>query len=230
VPRKHSVELTIDPSQPTFEGRIAIEIELRKSTAVLWLHAKDITASEASVVFGGTTRKARAEAAGGEFLGLELDSPIGPGRATVAISYRGKLDEKAVVGPYRKQSEGEWYAFTTFTPIDAASRVVGVRPVSTVQRYGHDATSSFIHPTVAASAEWFRRYRYSESFIFHRSQDAELWFRSSASSRLRTSRSRCASRAWPPTKASNFGSTSSTRRATQPAFSVRPPPTPPPPS
>jgi alanyl aminopeptidase len=23
------------------------------------------------------------------------------------------------VGPYRKQSEGEWYAFTTFTPIDA---------------------------------------------------------------------------------------------------------------
>ena len=76
VPRKHTVELTIDPSQPTFEGRVAIEIELRKPTAVLWLHAKDITASEASVVFGGRTLKARAEAAGGEFLGLALDSPI----------------------------------------------------------------------------------------------------------------------------------------------------------
>jgi alanyl aminopeptidase len=119
VPRKHTIELTIDPTQPTFEGRASIEIELSKSTALIWLNAKDITPGETTVEFAGRVRKARAEEAGGEFLGVELDAPIGPGRATVTIRYQGKLDEKSVVGPYRKQVDNEWYVFTTFTPIDA---------------------------------------------------------------------------------------------------------------
>src|SRR5258708_439265 len=119
VPRKHTIELTIDPSQPTFAGRATIEIELRRSTALIWLNAKDITPGETTIEFAGRVRKARAEAAGGEFVGVELDSPIGPGRATVTIRYQGKLDEKSVVGPYRKQVDNEWYVFTTFTPIDA---------------------------------------------------------------------------------------------------------------
>jgi hypothetical protein len=66
--------------------------------------------------------------------------------------------------------------------IDASSGVVGIRPLPAA------AAGSFIHPTVAASSEWFRRYRYSESFIFHRSQDAELWFRSAPESRFLTIR------------------------------------------
>ncbi len=70
--------------------------------------------------------------------------------------------------------------------IDAASRVMGLRRMCLRQQGGYSATKSFIHPTVIASAEWFRRYRYSESFIFHRSQDAELWVRSSAGSRFVT--------------------------------------------
>jgi alanyl aminopeptidase len=119
TPRKHTVELTIDPSKPTFDGRISIDIELSKPIAILWLNAKDIAPRDASVEFKGRSLRAHAEAAGGEFLGIELDAPIGPGRATVTISYQGNLDEKSVVGAYRKQVDGEWYVFTTFTPIDA---------------------------------------------------------------------------------------------------------------
>ena len=52
-------------------------------------------------------------------MGLRLDSPAGPGRTTISIRYRGKLDEKAIVGPYRKKSGDDWYVFTSFTPIDA---------------------------------------------------------------------------------------------------------------
>ena len=92
-----------------------IEIELKKATKTIWLEAKDITPSEASV--GG--KKARAEVAGEEFIGLELESPMGPGRTTISIRYQGKLDEKSVVGPYRKKVGDDWYVFTTFTPIDA---------------------------------------------------------------------------------------------------------------
>src|ERR1051325_2991798 len=118
-PRRHTIELTIDPGQPVFEGRASMEIEIAKPTAVFWVNAKDIVPREASVEFKSRKLIARATAAGDEFIGLELDAPIGPGRAILNISYQGKLDEKSVVGPYRKQVDGEWYAFTTFTPIDA---------------------------------------------------------------------------------------------------------------
>jgi alanyl aminopeptidase len=41
------------------------------------------------------------------------------GPATIRISYQGRLDDKGLAGPYRRKVDGEWYAFTTFTPIDA---------------------------------------------------------------------------------------------------------------
>src|SRR5579871_5801923 len=115
IPTKHAIELTIDPDKDTFSGRVRIDVELKKSTSTIWLNAKDITPGEASV----GSRSARAEAAGDEFIGLRLDAPAGPGRTTISIAYRGKLDEKAIVGPYRKKSGDDWYVFTSFTPIDA---------------------------------------------------------------------------------------------------------------
>ena len=115
VPKKYSVDLTIDPAQPTFRGDIRINVELKKSTAQIWLDAKDIVPREASV----NGKRARVELAGGEFLGLNLDSPEGPGNATISIRYEGRLDENSVVGPYRKKVADDWYVFTTFTPIDA---------------------------------------------------------------------------------------------------------------
>ena len=60
--------------------------------------------------------------------------------------------------------------------IDRVSHIVGARRPSP-KRAGFGATQSFVHPSVAAATEWFRRNPYSESFIFHRSQDAELWCR-----------------------------------------------------
>jgi alanyl aminopeptidase len=119
VPKKHIIELTIDPSLDTFSGWARIEVELSKSTNMLWVDAKDLAPQESSVSWQGRTLAAPASIAGGEFMGLELNSPIGPGRATISIRYRGKLDEKAIVGPYRNKVGDDWYAFTTFTPIDA---------------------------------------------------------------------------------------------------------------
>ena len=115
LPRKQAVDLIIDPDKDTFSGRVRIDVELKKATTTIWLNAKDIVPLDASV----GSHPARAEVAGDEFLGLHLDSPVGPGRTTVSVRYQGKLDEKAIVGPYRKKSGDDWYVFTSFTPIDA---------------------------------------------------------------------------------------------------------------
>jgi glycosyltransferase involved in cell wall biosynthesis len=67
--------------------------------------------------------------------------------------------------------------------IDSQSNIVGFRQCRN-NLSGFAAHLSFIHPSVAAATEWFRRNPYSESFIFHRSQDAELWCRTAPHSKF----------------------------------------------
>jgi cytosol alanyl aminopeptidase len=119
TPKKHIIELTIDPELDKFSGLARIEVEVSKPTNIVWVNAKDLTPEEASVTWLGRALPARASVSGGEFIGLELDSTIGPGAATISIRYRGNLEETAIVGPYRNKVANDWYAFTTFTPIDA---------------------------------------------------------------------------------------------------------------
>jgi len=119
VPKKHIIELTIDPARDTFAGWARIEVELSKPTSVLWVNAKDLEPVSSSVSWKGRTVPAPASIVAGEFIELDLASPIGPGPATISIRYQGKLEETAVAGPYRNKVADDWYAFTTFTPIDA---------------------------------------------------------------------------------------------------------------
>lgn len=118
IPRKQTVELTIDPARETFSGSVRIEVDLRKPTTTLWLNAKNLTVKEATVTFNGQEHAARTQTAT-EFLGLDLDAPMGPGPAVLSIDYQGRLDEKGLAGVYRRKVEGNWYVYTTFTPIDA---------------------------------------------------------------------------------------------------------------
>lgn len=64
--------------------------------------------------------------------------------------------------------------------IDSRNRVVGIRPEKKKQMQGFAARHSFIHPTVTAPREWFLENAYSEHFLYHRAQDAELWCRTAS--------------------------------------------------
>jgi alanyl aminopeptidase len=119
VPKKYTIDLTIDPAQPTFEGSARIEIELRNPATVVWLNGKGVNPIDAAIEADGHAIAAHAEAVGGEFIGIEFDSAVGPGRATLSIRYQALLDDKALVGAYRRIVNGEWYVFTTFTAIEA---------------------------------------------------------------------------------------------------------------
>src|SRR5207248_187871 len=67
TPKKYTVDLTIDPNHDAFEGRVQIEVELRKSEKLIWLNAKDLTIYDAAITAAGRERAVRAEPAGGEF-------------------------------------------------------------------------------------------------------------------------------------------------------------------
>ncbi len=119
VPLRHSVELTIDPRHENFAGSVRIDVDLTQATDILWLNAKDLRVRSASVSFNGSDNPAKADAVAGEFLSLTLDAPVGPGPAAISVTYQGRISDKALVGPYRRKVDGDWYVYTTFTPIEA---------------------------------------------------------------------------------------------------------------
>ena len=97
---------------------MSIDVELRVPTSVIWLNAKNLTIGSAFVAQEREVFPARILPGGGERIGIDGGKTL-TGRATVQISYQGRLDDKALSGAYRRKVEGEWYAYTTFTPIDA---------------------------------------------------------------------------------------------------------------
>ncbi len=119
VPLKYSVELTIDPRRDTFEGTMQIEANILKPTSVVWLNGKDLILDPtARLQQGDANIDAKAQVVNEEFIALELPSAWS-GRAVISLRYRGRLDDKSVLGAYRRMVEGEWYVYTTFTPIEA---------------------------------------------------------------------------------------------------------------
>lgn len=103
APKKYTVTLTIDPGRATFEGEVSIDLEARKQVSTLWLNAKGLSIMSPVPVY-----------ANDEFVGFQIGDA-----SKIVIRYSGRLDDRALIGPYRRKVEGEWYAYTTFTPIDA---------------------------------------------------------------------------------------------------------------
>jgi cytosol alanyl aminopeptidase len=113
-PLRYRLDLRIDPSQPTFEGRAGIELEVSQASETIWLNGTDLTVTRATL----DNKPVRVEAVLDQFLAVRGDSAIAPGRHDLSIEYSAKFTERAV-GAYRRKSGGDWYVYTTFTPIDA---------------------------------------------------------------------------------------------------------------
>ncbi len=118
-PTHYGLELTIQPDQPTFQGSAVIDVQLATRTNIVWLNAKDLAIQHIDVTAANRTRAARWRLSGGEFLAVELPAPVGPGPLQIAVKYTGLLPDTSNVGAYRKQSRGDWYVYTSFTPINA---------------------------------------------------------------------------------------------------------------
>jgi glycosyltransferase involved in cell wall biosynthesis len=69
---------------------------------------------------------------------------------------------------------------STAFSIDEDNNLLGLRRPRARWRPGnYECRSAFLNPTVAAPTSWFRANPYSEDPVFYRSEDAELWCRTS---------------------------------------------------
>jgi alanyl aminopeptidase len=113
-PLSYRLDLRIDPSQPAFTGKVAIEIETAEASGELWLNGTGLTISRAEM----DGKPARSEAVRDQFVRLEYDAVVPAGRHNVTIDYSARFTERPV-GAYRRKSGSDWYVYTTFTAIDA---------------------------------------------------------------------------------------------------------------
>jgi alanyl aminopeptidase len=115
-PMAYVAELTVDPAQPTFAGKIDVDVELSSATDVLWLNGQDLVVTAASIEGVGAVEPVYAPP---RFVGLRAPAPLGPGPLHVEVSYTGKVVRGDSLGFFAQQIGGAWYGFTQFEPLGA---------------------------------------------------------------------------------------------------------------
>lgn len=118
VPKRYELDLTIDPSEPRFSGKVAIDVEIEQPLRVIQLHAEDIEFESSTLVTdAGETMK--LDVVVGENAGIAVITPREvQGKATLKFVYSAPLDE-VPTGLYRVEDDDSWYAFTQFEPLEA---------------------------------------------------------------------------------------------------------------
>lgn len=119
-PSMYWLELTVDPDQDNFSGKVTINLELDVATQHIWLHGKDITAQsvEAKLPSGKLINGSYAEVDPTGVAKLSFNNPLPAGKLDLTISYQAPFNE-SLEGLYRVNDGGLNYAFTQFEATSA---------------------------------------------------------------------------------------------------------------
>ena len=119
LPESNHVQISLDPSQETFQGQIEIRGQLQAPTRVIWLNAEALELDRATLTRGGKSTTLRVLPQPKDFVGLEAPRELPPGPATLVIKYRGRIDPKETEGIFRQKVADAWYAFTQLEAVSA---------------------------------------------------------------------------------------------------------------
>ncbi|MGH7899083.1 MAG: M1 family metallopeptidase, partial [Candidatus Binatia bacterium] len=117
-PREYDLRLAPDLVARTFEGEVAIDVEVAKPRAVILLHAVDLEIVEASIESEAAKQSARVRRRpADEAISLSVRRRVS-GSARLRLAFKGRLGEH-LRGLYAVTSEGRHYAFTQLEAADA---------------------------------------------------------------------------------------------------------------
>jgi Aminopeptidase N len=115
APLHYAMDLTIDPSKETFEGKAEIRISLKEETDTIWLNGKELGIRSASArpesAGGGASGAipAVATAEGRDFLRIHFQRNLPAGAYVLALAYTGRLDLRDTQGLFRQREGDDWY-------------------------------------------------------------------------------------------------------------------------
>ncbi|MBL8935727.1 MAG: M1 family peptidase, partial [Archangium sp.] len=125
-PLGYQLELTVLPGQERFSGRITAKIEIATAMEVLWLNATELKLEPTTLLTEHGQRTAEPVIVDGHFVALvprcevkQTTCLIPAGTQDVTIAFDGALSKKDTDGLFQSKEGDEWYAYTSFEPIDA---------------------------------------------------------------------------------------------------------------
>ena len=119
TPQAYRLDLTIDPSQPRFSGKVEIDIALDAPADMIDLHGRglNVTVVHARIDGGMVAGQWRQTSPAGGAR-ISFAEPIPAGKATLVFAYDAAFAD-GPVGMFRVNVDGEWYSWTQFQSIDA---------------------------------------------------------------------------------------------------------------
>ncbi len=117
VPVRYALDMTIVPDQDSFNGSVDVKIDVKQATPVLWLNAERLQIKEASLTTDGGTVPARILTEPHDYAGFQFDRPVGPGAATLHVTYQGEINRKDQQGIFQMKDGDQWYVYSQFEQI-----------------------------------------------------------------------------------------------------------------
>lgn len=119
TPTHYDLMVEPDLAAATFAGTEKITVTLRKPATAIVLNAAEITFDKVSITAGGKTQEAKVSEDGAkEQVTFTVASAIPAGEATIAIAYRGILNDQ-LRGLYLSKANNRRYAVTQLEATDA---------------------------------------------------------------------------------------------------------------
>lgn len=119
VPRAQRLQLRLDPRQETYTGTVVIDVDVDRPRRTIWLNARELTVTRATVTAGKpqTARFSIADPVEG-FARLDVDTPIPAGRARIELTFSARF-RPDLQGLYRVKVADDWYVFSQFEALSA---------------------------------------------------------------------------------------------------------------
>jgi alanyl aminopeptidase len=117
APVRYRLDLTLVPDQDTFTGAVEIDLQLAKSTSVVWLNAEKLTVKDATLTVGQEKLAAKVITAPHDYVGFAFDHTVGPGAATLRVDYQGEISRKDHQGIFQAKDSDRWYVYSQFEAI-----------------------------------------------------------------------------------------------------------------
>lgn len=118
-PTGYRLALIVLPGEERFTGTITADLDVTQPLERLWLNATDLTPTDASFTVGGKLIPATTGVFGEHFLALSPAEPLPVGHHTVTVSWSAALSRKDSDGLFQLKEGDDWYAYSSFEPIDA---------------------------------------------------------------------------------------------------------------
>lgn len=124
MPESYDIQLKIDPQADTMSGRVSINVKMEEATNKVWIHAKEMTVSNAKIVYGGDQSfplefnavPLEDAPSGVAYLTSETELPAGD--AVITLEYETPYNQ-ALNSAYQVRRGDDAYIVTQFEPLGA---------------------------------------------------------------------------------------------------------------